>query len=532
MDKEDRACREVKRELGDKPRRIVIAARLVRLLVTIRERIRGIDRDRPLHIAGDRVQARRRPPVTTRGVVQRARRAHERQVSARGRAHDADAVRVQPLLRGLRADDTDRALEVGPCRHVLLQSCGTRRTVLHRDDRHALLVEIAAGGRDFEAVRIVARVASARIDDLNRLRLQVLRQVPLDVRRALVRLHVGHLALRPNVLLLVAAAREIARIALHQLDFGIDFAEIAHLAHELDRPAELLHVDGTVPAVRVKVQLGGNLHPAELPVELRRAVRRMLIFSAVEEAHGTRLRIELKGRVELHVRRVAVTRIRHRKPVRQRIRHAHRKREVDVAGNVVRRIDLRVRGRQRARRQHHRKVRARRTAEDADPLGVESALLRRGSNEPHCALSVLPAGLVDGQPLRTGRAVPEPHAGDAVVEKQVFERPELRTVTRATIRAAGNEDHARAVRIRRLFGPLEIRHPVRRAVKPGLLHLLRRRGNLILLEIRNLPLRPQRLNDARQQRGGRQTQDERQIIFHTIVHLSSFTYTFHLTPNP
>ena len=78
------------------------------------------------------------------------------------RTHYADAVRVKSLLRSLGADNAHGALKILPCRRMLGKSVQrTRSAVLHRDNRHALCIEIAADRRNLKSIWAVPLVASA-----------------------------------------------------------------------------------------------------------------------------------------------------------------------------------------------------------------------------------------------------------------------------------------------------------------------------------------------------------------------------------
>ena len=184
----------------------------------------------------------------------------------------------------------------------------------------------------------------------------------------------------------------------------------------------------------------------------------------------------------------------------------------------------------------------RRHADDADLLGIESALLRIAADEPHRALSVLPRALVTGQALRPRRAVNEVDA--LKTDLRQFVAPELDEpdVTAVLVTAAGNEDHAPAVRVRRRRKPLEVRHPVRRRVK-ALLRLqritaclVRHLADLVLLEMRNLPLRPQRhplavsprLRRGEKRGGQQQAYNNKNRLFH--FHLSTLSTNYLLNP--
>ena len=110
MNEQDRTSIQIKGELRHKTGRIIIATGGVVTIGTIGQRVGRIDRHRPLHIAGDLVEIVDRPV----GAVPGTGRAHEREVPACRRAHDADAVRIKSFRRRLGAHDADGALEILP----------------------------------------------------------------------------------------------------------------------------------------------------------------------------------------------------------------------------------------------------------------------------------------------------------------------------------------------------------------------------------------------------------------------------------
>jgi len=425
-------------------------------------------------------------------------------VSAGRGAHDADAVGIEPLRRGLAADDSDGALQILPRRRVLGQPAQrTRRAVFHRHNRHALLVQVTPRRRDFESVRIVAHVAAARVDDLDRLRLEFLRHVPLDIRHALVRLHIRHLAFRPDRLLEVFAASIVVQIAGHQIFFLAETPVKIHLAEVLGDTVEPVVVSRavlalarvaheTVGTVCEEMDLGRDFHPAELAVNLRGAVRRIDVCPAVEERHRTRLRVELEHVRELDVDRVALARVGAGQSVRQRVGGVDRHGPVDVAGKLVEFVDRPIRRCQRARREQGRQVRARGEPERTDLLRVESSFFRVVADETDGALPILPSALVDRQPLRTRRTVGEAGANEPEFGELLRDPVNPHPVAATVITAAGNEQHASAVFLRRRVVPVEIRHCMLGRLESRRLHLLGGRRDLTGLEIRDLPFRPQR----------------------------------------
>jgi hypothetical protein len=512
VDEQDRTRREVERELRDEPRVVLVAALRIRGFRAVRERVSRIDRDRPLHVAGKLVKVVDRPI----GTAFRAGRAHERQVSAGRGAHDADVVGIEPLRRGLAANDSDGALQILPRRRVLGQPAQrTWRAVFHRHDRHALFVQVAPRRRDFEAVRTVAHVSAARVDDLDRLRLEFLRRVPLEIRQALVRLHIRHLAFWPDRLLAVFAARIVVRIAGHQIDFRAETPVKIHLAKVLGDTVEPVVVGGavltlarvaheTVGTVREEMDLGRDFHPAELAVDLRGTVRRIDVRPSVEERHRTRLRVELEHVRELYVDRVALARVGAGESIRERVGGVDRHRPVYVAWKLVEFVDRPVRWCERARREQDRQVRARGEPERSDLLRVESSFLRIVADETDGALPILPRALVDRQPLRTRRPVGEAHANEPEFGELFRDPVNPHPVAATLITAAGNEQHASAVFLRRCLVPVEIRHRMIRRLESRRLHLLGGRRDLTGLEIRDLSFRPQRDLLPRERQNGYQ----------------------------
>ena len=158
-------------------------------------------------------------------------------MSARGRPHDADAVGVESERRGLGTDHSDRTLQILPGTEMLLRAVVVRTAIAHRHDGHTLFVKIAAERRDFEAVRRIPVICAAGIDDLNRLGLEFLREMPLDPGIALVRERIRHLALGPDIL--TAKLREImvliGRITEFERNFLAELAVIVHLADKTER---------------------------------------------------------------------------------------------------------------------------------------------------------------------------------------------------------------------------------------------------------------------------------------------------------
>ena len=327
---------EFRREVGV----ILVAALGIGLLQAVRQGVGGIDADAPLDLAGDLVQLVERMV----GHVSGRGDAHQRQVSAGAAAHDTDAVGIQAIGGRLAADDADGTLEVLPGRRVLGQAFRARRTVLERDDGHALLVEIPAGRGDLEAVGGIAGVTAAGIDDLDGIGLAFLWEVPFDIRHALVLPEIGRPAFGPDRLFLVVASCGIIGVAVHDRFFRSERGDVAHLAHEFDGPFQ---TECAVSLVRVEVQFGGDAHPAQLAVNQGGTVGGVHVLAAVVQAHRAGLLVEFEYGAEAHVRAVAVTGgLGAALSVVGDVCGGVDDGPVDVAGDLIQRIDLLVGGRE------------------------------------------------------------------------------------------------------------------------------------------------------------------------------------------
>ena len=196
--------------------------------------------------------------------------AHQGEVTACRRAHDADLVRIQAAFLRFTADNADGALQILPGRGVLRQAAfGPWCPVLHRDDGYTHGVQVTAGRCDLETIGIIASITTAGIDDLDGVAIPDGRDVPLDIRRALALLRVGHLAFRPDVFPDAFRTVFIGSEAAHEFHFRLQRAQKAHLRHEFDAA---LQAEGTMRLVRVQMQLGRDAHPAELAVDERGAI--------------------------------------------------------------------------------------------------------------------------------------------------------------------------------------------------------------------------------------------------------------------
>ena len=121
--------------------------------------------------------------------------------------HKSDLLRIKSLVRRLRADEADGALEILPRRQVLRQTSRARAAVVEVHDGQALFDEIALDGNDLEVARLVEVVSTACVENQDSVRRAVLGKMPFDpwirvVARPLMLggLVVWRLALGPDVL--------------------------------------------------------------------------------------------------------------------------------------------------------------------------------------------------------------------------------------------------------------------------------------------------------------------------------------------
>ncbi len=131
------------------------------------------------------------------------------------------------------------------------------RTVFHRDDRHAQGIEVASGRRHFEAVRVVAHIGTAGIDDLDGIGRPVFGNVPFQIGGTLFFLKIGYPVLRPDVFLVTGYRDQVFGEAVRQCYFRLRFAQETHLGHEFDAA---LKAEGAVPFPRVEMQFGRYAH--------------------------------------------------------------------------------------------------------------------------------------------------------------------------------------------------------------------------------------------------------------------------------
>ena len=136
----------VEREVADERR--VVSAIFVFAVDAVAQRVSRVNRNREVQVA------RRFIEIVDRFVSRRLarRRGHQRQVSARRKAHYADFFRVDPPLVGLRTDDSDRSLDVLPSGAVLFDARSTRRSIAQHHDRDAVFDEEIARHNAFVVV--------------------------------------------------------------------------------------------------------------------------------------------------------------------------------------------------------------------------------------------------------------------------------------------------------------------------------------------------------------------------------------------
>ena len=185
-----------------------LAAADVRDAEPVVERVGDRTRDRPVEVAGDVVEFV--DPLV--GGRERARREERREVGAGGHRDRSDPLGVEAALHRLGANEPDRALSVLPRALVDGEAFRARRAV---DEVHAL----EAGGRELPLPHVhepdvAAVLVGAARDQDHAAAVRLLgRGAPVDVGDGvgaalvrhlgdLVRLGVGHLALRPEVLAL------------------------------------------------------------------------------------------------------------------------------------------------------------------------------------------------------------------------------------------------------------------------------------------------------------------------------------------
>ena len=488
VDKKHRHGLEVEVKLRHKDGAVVCSAGRIVLLCTIGQGIGGIDADAPLHVAGLLVEV-----VDGQiGLLHGRGDAHQGKMSAGTAAHDADVVRVKTKVGRLALDDANGTLQVLPGGNVLLQArLGSRsgRTITHRHDSHAQAVEVATGRSHLESVGAVAHVAAAGIDDLYGLRLEIGRDVPFDIRRALICLRIRHLAVGPDVLLDILRTVVVIVEALHDFHFGSKRREQqAHLLQELDAAFQ---AKGTVPLAGIEMQLGIDFPLAQLAEHHRRGVGAVGVVAAMMQAHGAGLLVEMKDGVELDVRTVAETHVgRAAFAVAEHVCRSVDDGEVHVTGDVVQRVDRSVGTCHGARSKQQCKVRPCRHADGANLLRVETSLLRFASHHADGSLAVLPSCLIDGQPLGPRCAIDKVDALEAKFREALRPKRNEVVVASAVVSAARDENHAAAVRRFGLFHPLQVGHAALVGIEALLTCLGGHGSNLLRLCIGHLAFRP------------------------------------------
>ena len=183
------------------------------------------------------------------------------------RAHNTDFIGVKTSLCRLAAHLADSTLQILPSGGMLRQATLLRWAwcaVLECHNGDTQLIQVATYGSNLKTVGVVAHIAAARVDNLYRIGLFVLWQVPLDVWLALVSLRRRHLALCPQILNDMLCAGIVIREASHKLLLRLKLTHIAHLTHKLHRA---LKAECAVTLIWVEVQLGRNLHLAQTAVD-------------------------------------------------------------------------------------------------------------------------------------------------------------------------------------------------------------------------------------------------------------------------
>ena len=125
-----------------------------------------------------------------------------------------------------------------------------------------------------------------------------------------------------------------------------------------------------------------------------------------------------------------------------------------------------------------------------DLLWIEAALRRVAAHDPYGALTVFPGRAPYRQPFRARRAVNEVHALASNCREKFVPPLDEADIAAAFVGAAGDENHACAVRIRRRIEPLYVRFAMCRRVKPRSPRLVRHCPDLVRLCIGHLAFRP------------------------------------------
>ena len=246
----------------------------------------------------------------------------------------------------------------------------------------------------------------------------------------------------------------------------------------------------------IEVKLSGYLALAQLAIDERGAIGRVLVVASVLQADGAGLGVELEDRGEADVRAVALARGRRALlAVGGDVGRGIEQRPVDVAGHGVELVDGRVGRRLRTGGEEQSQVRAGRHAYHAYLLGIETTLASLAAHHAHSALAVLPRRLIYGQSRRPRRAIYEVDALEAQL-REAFAPPfDEAHVAAVVVGATGDENHAAAVPhiCRRRIEPLEIGHAVLVGLELRRTGLIGHGGNLMSLSVGHLALRPNRL---------------------------------------
>ena len=127
--------------------------------------------------------------------------------------------------------------------------------------------------------------------------------MPLDIGFALVLLERRRLSFRPYTFPDKLSTVIVRRETVHYGDFRFDRSQKSHLGHELYPPLESV---GAMTLIRIEMKFGGNAHAAKLPVDQGGAVWRVIIDSAMMQADGACLFIELEDAAQFHIRAIAL----------------------------------------------------------------------------------------------------------------------------------------------------------------------------------------------------------------------------------
>ena len=326
--------------------------------------------------------------------------------------------------------------------------------------------------------------------------------MPLNVRCALVFLHIRHLAFGPDVFLDILAAVLVLHVPVTNVHARLQGAQEAHLRHEFHSPLE---AKGAVALIRVQVKLGRNTHAAQLAVYQRGAGGSIGIPLSMMQAHGAGLFVKTEHFTKLNVRSVSF-------PgglgagfsicsgISRRIHYS----PVDVAGNIVHLVNGSISRRLGTGGQQKCQVGAGRHGNHSNFLRVKAPLGRLPANHSYGPLAIFPGRLVDGKTHGTGSAVNKVDALDAQLGKLFVPHLNEPHVAANLVAATGDENHAGSVGVFRLFKPFQIGNPVFVGLEPLNLGLIGHGCNLMRLRVRHFALRPQRDAFLRAQQGAYQ----------------------------